>query len=77
MLPSWCLYPNYGLLPIYLETGGHRPDMILPYLDSVGMDLKLTSVSGENPVACGISQALSPFISGSVYKVIISAIRSS
>ena len=38
-------------LPIYLETGGHRPEqlaMILPYLDSVGMDLKLPSVSGEN-----------------------------
>lgn len=38
-------------LPIYLETGGHRPQqlaMILPYLDSVGMDLKLPSVSGEN-----------------------------
>lgn len=38
-------------LPIYLETGGHRPEqlsMILPYLDSVGMDLKLSSVSGEN-----------------------------
>ncbi|MDJ0733507.1 MAG: 7-carboxy-7-deazaguanine synthase QueE [Nostocaceae cyanobacterium] len=38
-------------LPIYLETGGHRPeqlDMILPYLDSVGMDLKLPSVSGES-----------------------------
>ncbi len=37
-------------LPIYLETGGHRPAqlaMILPYLDSVGMDLKLPSVSGE------------------------------
>ncbi len=37
-------------LPIYLETGGHRPEqltMILPYLDSVGMDLKLASVSGE------------------------------
>ncbi len=37
-------------LPIYLETGGHRPDqlsIILPYLDSVGMDLKLPSVSGE------------------------------
>jgi len=43
--------------------------MILPYLDSVGMDLKLPSVSGK-PVAgtCGISQALSPFISGSVYQ---------
>jgi len=38
-------------LPIYLETGGHRPEqlaMILPYLDSVGMDWKLPSVSGEN-----------------------------
>lgn len=37
-------------LPIYLETGGHRPEQlltILPYLDSVGMDLKLPSVSGE------------------------------
>ncbi|MBW4638722.1 MAG: 7-carboxy-7-deazaguanine synthase QueE [Gloeocapsa sp. UFS-A4-WI-NPMV-4B04] len=37
-------------LSIYLETGGHRPEqisMILPYLDSVGMDLKLPSVSGE------------------------------
>lgn len=37
-------------LPIYLETGGHRPAQlptILPYLDSVGMDLKLPSVSGE------------------------------
>lgn len=37
-------------LPIYLETGGHRPAqlaIILPYLDSVGMDLKLPSVSGE------------------------------
>ncbi|QLE56239.1 7-carboxy-7-deazaguanine synthase QueE [Nostoc sp. TCL26-01] len=38
-------------LPIYLETGGHRPEqlaMVLPYLDSVGMDLKLPSVSGES-----------------------------
>lgn len=37
-------------LPIYLESGGHRPEqlaVILPYLDSVGMDLKLPSVSGE------------------------------
>lgn len=37
-------------LPIYLETGGHRPEqlaMILPNLDSVGMDIKLPSVSGE------------------------------
>lgn len=38
-------------LPIYLETGGHRPEqlrMILGNLDLVGMDLKLPSVSGEN-----------------------------
>ncbi|MBW4616520.1 MAG: 7-carboxy-7-deazaguanine synthase QueE [Desmonostoc vinosum HA7617-LM4] len=38
-------------LPIYLETGGHRPEQlatIITYLDSVGMDLKLPSVSGEN-----------------------------
>ncbi len=37
-------------LPIYLETGGHRPEqleIVLPYLDSIGMDLKLPSVSGE------------------------------
>jgi 7-carboxy-7-deazaguanine synthase len=37
-------------LPVYLETGGHRPEelaLILPYLDSVGMDIKLPSVSGE------------------------------
>jgi organic radical activating enzyme len=37
-------------LPIYLESGGHRPEqlaMILPYLDAVGMDVKLPSVSGE------------------------------
>lgn len=37
-------------LPIYLETGGHRPDLlvsVLPYLDLVGMDVKLPSVSGE------------------------------
>lgn len=38
-------------LPIYLETGGHRPQqlaMALPYLDSVGMDIKLPSTSGES-----------------------------
>ena len=38
-------------LPIYLETGGHRPELlpvVLPYLHSVGMDFKLPSVSGEN-----------------------------
>ncbi|PPT07409.1 Queuosine Biosynthesis QueE Radical SAM [Geitlerinema sp. FC II] len=37
-------------LPIYLETGGHRPEqlkLILPYLDLVGMDIKLPSSSGE------------------------------
>lgn len=38
-------------LPVYLESGGHRPQelaMVLPYLDSVGMDIKLPSVSGED-----------------------------
>jgi 7-carboxy-7-deazaguanine synthase len=38
-------------LPIYLETGGHRPQqlaMILSYLDSVGMDFKLPTTSGES-----------------------------
>ncbi len=38
-------------LPIYLETGGHRPQQlvqVLPYLDLIGMDIKLPSVSGEN-----------------------------
>ena len=33
------------------ETGGHRPEqlaLVLPYLDSVGMDIKLKSVSGED-----------------------------
>lgn len=42
---------QFTQLPIYLETGGHRPEQlatILPYLDSVGMDIKLPSVSGEN-----------------------------
>lgn len=37
-------------LPIYLETAGHRPqnlEPLLPYLDLVGMDIKLPSVSGE------------------------------
>ncbi len=37
-------------LPIYLETGGHRPaqlQQVLPCLDLVGMDIKLPSVSGE------------------------------
>ena len=37
-------------LPIYLETGGHRPEqlkVVLPYIDAVGMDVKLPSVSGE------------------------------
>ncbi len=38
-------------LPIYLETGGHRPqdlEQLLPFIDMVGMDLKLPSVSGES-----------------------------
>jgi 7-carboxy-7-deazaguanine synthase len=38
-------------LPIYLETGGHRPQQlaqIIDYLDLVGMDIKLPGVSGEN-----------------------------
>ncbi len=37
-------------LPIYLETGGHRPQelsLIIDYLDAIGMDMKLPSVSGE------------------------------
>ena len=37
-------------LPIYLETGGHRPQdlvKVLPQLDLIGMDLKLPSVSDE------------------------------
>ncbi|MBP0001394.1 MAG: 7-carboxy-7-deazaguanine synthase QueE [Cyanobacteria bacterium SID2] len=37
-------------LPIYLETGGHRPQqlqLVLPYVDLVGMDIKLPSTSGE------------------------------
>lgn len=44
------LLQQFTPLPIYLETGGHRPEqlaMVLPYLDSVGMDIKLKSVSGE------------------------------
>lgn len=45
------LVRQHTRLPIYLETGGHRPEAlasILPDLDSVGMDLKLPSVSGES-----------------------------
>jgi 7-carboxy-7-deazaguanine synthase len=37
-------------LPIYLETGGHRPQqlaMVIDQLDLVGMDIKLPSVCGE------------------------------
>lgn len=37
-------------LPLYLETGGHRPQVLpdlLPALDLIGMDIKLPSVSGE------------------------------
>jgi len=39
------------LLPIYLETGGHRPQqlsLILDQIDCIGMDMKLPSVSSEN-----------------------------
>jgi len=38
-------------LPIYLETGGHRPAQlaqVLPWLDAIGMDWKLPSASGED-----------------------------
>ena len=38
-------------LPVYLESGGHRPhdlQLVLPYLDLIGMDIKLPSVSGES-----------------------------
>jgi 7-carboxy-7-deazaguanine synthase len=37
-------------LPIYLETGGHRPQQlaqVISAIDIVGMDIKLPSVSGE------------------------------
>jgi len=37
-------------LPIYLETGGHRPerlDRVVEHCDEIGMDVKLPSVSGE------------------------------
>ncbi|MBF2098880.1 MAG: 7-carboxy-7-deazaguanine synthase QueE [Gloeomargaritaceae cyanobacterium C42_A2020_066] len=38
-------------LPVYLETGGHRPAelaQVLPWVHVVAMDYKLPSVSGEN-----------------------------
>jgi len=38
-------------LPIYLETGGHRPQelaQVLPWVRIIAMDYKLPSVSGEN-----------------------------
>lgn len=38
-------------LPLYLESGGHHPQalrQLLPHLDSIGMDIKLPSVSGES-----------------------------
>jgi 7-carboxy-7-deazaguanine synthase len=47
-LPQLCSVTG---LPVYLESGGHRPEelaMILPNLNSVGMDFKLPSVSGES-----------------------------
>ena len=37
-------------LPTYLETGGHRPELldgVLEYFDAIGMDVKLPSSSGE------------------------------
>ncbi len=37
-------------LPIYLETGGHRPGQLIQVVESIdliGMDIKLPSVSGE------------------------------
>jgi len=37
-------------LPIYLETGGHRPQelaQVLPWVQVIAMDYKLPSVSGE------------------------------
>ncbi|WP_218081921.1 7-carboxy-7-deazaguanine synthase QueE [Anthocerotibacter panamensis] len=40
-------------LPIYLETGGHRPRelaQVLPHLDWVSMDLKLPSSCRERPL---------------------------
>ncbi|MFN4280092.1 7-carboxy-7-deazaguanine synthase QueE [Thermosynechococcus sp.] len=44
------LLKAHSSLPLYLETGGHHPEaleLVLSYLDSVGMDIKLPSVSGE------------------------------
>jgi len=38
-------------LPIYLETGGHRPQelaQVLPWVHIIAMDYKLPSVSGES-----------------------------
>ncbi len=40
-------------LPIYLETGGHRPQelaQIIPYLDWISMDIKLPSSCQEKPL---------------------------
>ncbi|MEN9207638.1 MAG: 7-carboxy-7-deazaguanine synthase QueE [Gloeomargarita sp. GMQP_bins_120] len=37
-------------LPVYLETGGHRPQelaWVLPWIRTIAMDYKLPSVSGE------------------------------
>ncbi len=72
-------------LPIYLETGGHRPEqmsIVLPYLDSVGMDIKLPSVSGETLwqahaefLACAMTSSRSKTIAASVelfVKIVIS-----
>ncbi len=50
-LQEWLpLVRNATHLPIYLETGGHRPQQlaaIIAHLDLIGMDMKLPSVSNE------------------------------
>ncbi|AHB89449.1 queuosine biosynthesis radical SAM protein QueE [Thermosynechococcus sp. NK55a] len=50
LAPFLPLLKAHSSLPLYLETGGHHPEalqLILPAIDSVGMDIKLPSVSGE------------------------------
>jgi len=71
MLPSWCnFYPNCGWLG-YPSTWkpGHRPElaMILPYrLCRYGLEAAQRQWRKSVAGTCGISQALSPVISGSV-----------
>ncbi|MDS3859738.1 7-carboxy-7-deazaguanine synthase QueE [Thermosynechococcaceae cyanobacterium BACA0444] len=65
-------------LPIYLESGGHHPQalgQLLPYLDSIGMDIKLPSVSGEShwPAHRAFLQACHAANKDVFCKVIISA----